>query len=197
MQLAIVLSSVINSILAMTYFFKYTLSILVGISAIALNIPTIAAPIQAPRAEASPQVRILLSRGQSLYELGRYTEALSATNRILTIQPNHIEALELRGNILQKLARYQDALQSYDQALSLLGDEAENPEQDEIITTLWTERARVLAHLERYEESVSSYDTALQRRCAQRIAAKEPIPDVCQGYTQPIANPQPTSPPLW
>jgi tetratricopeptide (TPR) repeat protein len=174
-----------------------TIGILIGVSAIALSIPTIAVPVPTAPTEVAPQVRILLSRGQSLYELGRYTEALSAANRVLSIQPQHIEALELRGDILQKLARYQDALQSYDQALSLLGDQAENSDQDETIATLWTERARVLAHLERYEESVSSYDTALQRRCTQRAAANEPLPDVCQGYTQPIANPQPTRSPLW
>jgi tetratricopeptide (TPR) repeat protein len=193
----------------MSYFFKRPPGILIGISAIALNfplsislsislsLPTLAAPIPTPSPDASPQVRILLSRGQSLYQLGRYTEALSATDRILATQPDHIEALELRGDILQKLARYQEALQSYDQALSLLGNEAENPEQDEIITVLWTERARVLAQLQRYEESVSSYDTALQRRCAQRAAAKEPIPDVCQGYIQPVTHSQPSRPPLW
>jgi tetratricopeptide (TPR) repeat protein len=138
----------------------------------------------------------LLSRGQSLYQLCRYTEALSAANRVLAIQPEHVEALELRGDILQKLSRYQEALQSYDQALSFLGNDAESG-QDETIATLWTERARVLAQLDRYEESVSSYDNALQRRCAQRATANEPIPDVCQGYIQPVANPQPTSPALW
>jgi tetratricopeptide (TPR) repeat protein len=195
MPSALIFLRVISRILAMPQFFNYTLGLIIGISAIALSIPTIAAPNQTST-EVSPQVRILLSRGQSLNQLGRYPEALSATDRVLAIQPHHVEALELRGDILQKLNRYQEALQSYDQALSLLGDTAES-EQDETIATLWTERARVLAQLDRYEESVSSYDNALQRRCAQRAAANEPIPDVCQGYIQPVANPQSASPALW
>jgi tetratricopeptide (TPR) repeat protein len=185
-----------------------------GISAIALSLPAIAIPVQDPppnpiptpagSEDLSSQSRILLARGQSLYQLGRYAEALSAIDKVLAAHPRHIAALELRGDSLQKLERYQESLQSYDQALALLGDQigeqAENPERDEAIATLWTERARVLANLNRYEESVSSYDTALERRCVQRVTAKEPLPEVCQVYSQPRENspqsPQ-ESPALW
>ncbi len=157
----------------------------IALSVPLLTIPTLAQTPPPPSTTLPLQSRILQSRGQSLYELGRYEDALITVDKVLADYPDSVEALELRGNTLQRLKRYDEALVSYDQALHILEipmGSSISPESGDAIATLWTERARVLAHLNRYEESVSSYDQAIQHRCAQRLSTGEPMPEVCQSY---------------
>lgn len=165
------------------------------------------APIAAEESLAS-RSRLWLARGQTLYELGRYPEALSTTEQALILQPNHVAAWELQGDILQKLTRYEEALAAYDQALALLEEQppAADPTEDLAIATLWTERARVLANLNRYEDSVMSYDRALQLHCRQQRASGVSTSEICQNYGDEPEEPDAATPvdategepvPLW
>jgi tetratricopeptide (TPR) repeat protein len=155
---------------------------------------------QVNRTDLSSQSRIELQRGQTLYVLGRYSEALLASDKALETYGDRFEVWELRGNVLHQLERYQEALEAYDQALTLLqGQGTAAVKQEDTIATLWAERARVLTQLNRYEESISSYDRSLQVRCAQQQAASLPLPEVCQTNFQiealPPAARQPISTP--
>ncbi|NJO41123.1 MAG: tetratricopeptide repeat protein [Cyanobacteria bacterium CRU_2_1] len=149
---------------------------------------TATSPKQTSDAEAaqSSQARLLLSRGQTLYELGRYSDALSAADEVLASQPDNVAAWELRGNALQQLNQHEEALDAYDQAIALL--EAQPPEVRSEnymeISELWAERARILASLERDEESIAAYDRAIQLRCEHQLQTGDPLPEVCEDYAE-------------
>jgi tetratricopeptide (TPR) repeat protein len=148
-------------------------------------------------------IRLQLARGQVLYRLGQYQEALTAVEQVLIRYPESSSAWELKGNILQQLERHSEALNAYDRALLF----SEHPQANEPISAdnlpndlptavLWTERARVLARLNRNQASVAAYDQALQIYCLYRSAASTTAPE-CQLYLQQLerANPEsfPTS----
>jgi len=70
---------------------------------------------------------LLLARRQTLFQLGRYTEALQAADRVLGIEPTHLTTWQLRGDVLVRLGRYPEALAAYDRALELLSPESSAP----------------------------------------------------------------------
>ena len=57
------------------------------------------------------------NRGNALYELKRFEEALASCDRALTLRPDYPEALLNRGAILHELKRFEEALESYDRTL--------------------------------------------------------------------------------
>ena len=54
------------------------------------------------------------NRGNALYELKRFDEALASCDRALTLRPDYPEALLNRGAILHELKRFEEALASYE-----------------------------------------------------------------------------------
>lgn len=156
------------------------------------------------------QLRVWLSRGQVLFRLRRYSEALTAAEKALEISPNDVFALELQGNALHKLGLYEEALTVYNKALKLL----ENQAQDTFInTSLWAGRARVLESVNRDEEARTSYKSAIQLQCISRARIESSLYMLCSEYlrrdpvernispkVQPLVVPsgvsQPTSQPI-
>src|SRR5205085_2600982 len=67
----------------------------------------------------------LSNRGNVLFELKRYEEALDSYDRALAIRPDFAQALSNRGNVLFELKRYEEALDSYDRALAIRPDFAQ------------------------------------------------------------------------
>ena len=94
------------------------------------------------------------NRGNALYELKRFEEALASCDRALTLRPDYAEALLNRGAILHELKRFDEALASYDRVLMLRPDYA-----DAFRNRGWT-----LNELKRFEEALASYDRALLLR---------------------------------
>lgn len=61
----------------------------------------------------------LFEKAASLYDQGEYQEAIIWYDRVLTIDPNHVKALNNKGSALNKLDQYQEAITWYDKALAI------------------------------------------------------------------------------
>ncbi|HVB62353.1 MAG TPA: tetratricopeptide repeat protein, partial [Ktedonobacteraceae bacterium] len=60
-------------------------------------------------------------RGNALFFLARYDEALAVYDQLLQGAPDDPDLLECRGNILRKLGRAREASQAYARASELRG----------------------------------------------------------------------------
>jgi len=58
-------------------------------------------------------------RGNALYQLSRYDEALAFFDKAIEIKPDDHYAWYHRGNALYQLSRYDEALASYDKAIEI------------------------------------------------------------------------------
>ena len=68
-------------------------------------------------AHSSPQLSKWLSEGLTLHELGKLTEAKDFYRKILTIKPDHCEALQLLGTIEIQTGNYAQAVEILTNAL--------------------------------------------------------------------------------
>lgn len=101
--------------------------------------------------QGGDQAKILADRGNILYALERYFEALVSYDRALALKPDWAQVYGMRGRALYCLNRYRAALASLDKAIALRPDLIENQ----------VYRARMLHKLNRYEEALTSFDQAL------------------------------------
>jgi tetratricopeptide (TPR) repeat protein len=92
------------------------------------------------------------NRGNSLFNLERYEEAIDSYEKPLAIKPDFYEAWYNRSIALWKLERYEEAIASYDKVLEIEPDDY----------WAWFERGRTLLNLGRYQEAIASYDKALE-----------------------------------
>jgi tetratricopeptide (TPR) repeat protein len=92
-----------------------------------------------------------LNRGNSLFNQGRYEEAITAYDAALAIKPDKHEALYNKGVVLSNLGRYEEAITAYDAALAI------KPDKHEALYN----KGVVLSNLGRYEEAITAYDAAL------------------------------------
>ncbi len=82
---------------------------------------------------------------------GKPKDAIFYFDRVLMVEPTHINALFNKGNALGKLGRYEEAIQVYDSVLK------ERP--NHIASLLNTGLA--LHYLQKYEEAIFCYDNIL------------------------------------
>lgn len=94
----------------------------------------------------------LYSRGNTLYHLNRYSEALTAYNKAIEMRPDYWEAWKDKGKALYELKKYREALAAYDQAIQLQPNFLE----------AWVGRGYTLNQLQQYQEAISSFETALK-----------------------------------
>jgi Uma2 family endonuclease/Flp pilus assembly protein TadD len=92
------------------------------------------------------------NRGNLLFKLGRYEEAIDSYDKPLAIKPDFYEAWYNRSIALWTLERYEEAIASYDKALEIEPDDY----------WAWFNRGSVLLKLGRYEEAIASYDKGLE-----------------------------------
>jgi tetratricopeptide (TPR) repeat protein len=90
-------------------------------------------------------------RGNELFELGRYEEAIASYDQAIEINP-HFKTWFNRGIALDDLERYEEAITSFDQAINI------NPD----CYQAWDSRGCQLYRLSRYEEAIASYDRAIE-----------------------------------
>jgi tetratricopeptide (TPR) repeat protein len=95
---------------------------------------------------------VWFDRGNELYGLGRYEEAIASYDRAVEINPDYYEAWYNRGIALANLGRYEEAISSYERAIKITPDKHE----------AWYNRGRALYDLGRYEEVITSYDRAIE-----------------------------------
>ena len=90
-------------------------------------------------------------KGNSLFLLGRYQEALDAYGKALSIDPDRVNVSCNVGNMLGRLGRYQEALNTYDKALSI----------DPGSVCAWAGKGDILGNLGRNKDALEAYDNAL------------------------------------
>jgi tetratricopeptide (TPR) repeat protein len=84
---------------------------------------------------------------------GRFTEAIEALDRVLTLAPDLTEAWLMKADALRQLRRPDEAMALLDEALRRRPDDPQ----------LWHARGAELAKGKRYEDGVACFDRALAR----------------------------------
>ncbi len=88
------------------------------------------------------------TKGNSLFNLGRYEEAIESYDRAISFKHDKHEAWYNRGNSLDNLGRYEDAIASYDRVIAI------NPNNG----STWHNKGGTYFKLGKYPESISCYD---------------------------------------
>lgn len=112
----------------------------------------------------------LYNRGNTLYELKRYKEAIAAYNKAIKTRPEYPEAWNGQGDTLYELKRYKEALLAYEKAIQIWPKYLEP----------WIGRGFVLNKLRRYQEAIDSFDKALK--------IKRDYPEVWNGRGDALSN---------
>ncbi|MEQ8753174.1 MAG: tetratricopeptide repeat protein [Coleofasciculus sp. G1-WW12-02] len=120
------------------------------------------------------------NRGETLLELRRYEDALSAYNRAVELQPDYGEAWLGQGEALLALGKPEAALDAYDKAIQI---QREYPEA-------WKGRGEALVALQRYEEAISAFDqvTKLQPEDVETWERRGIVQMKLQRYSAAIAS---------
>lgn len=92
------------------------------------------------------------SKGNVLYTLFRFDEALKCYDRALYLKPNFSKALVGKGNALRRLGWDSDALICYDKSISLFYD---NP-------YAWNGKGDAFRGLRRNQDAIKAYNTAIK-----------------------------------
>ncbi|HLO48483.1 MAG TPA: tetratricopeptide repeat-containing serine protease family protein [Kamptonema sp.] len=92
------------------------------------------------------------NRGNELYRLERFEEALLAFDRAIKIKPDFYPAWYGRGNVLSSMERYQEAIAAYNRATEIKPD----------FYLVWRDRGALLAFLKQDREALASFDKAIQ-----------------------------------
>ncbi len=122
----------------------------------------------------------------ALQSVGRFQAAIAGFDRVLAVQPAHVEAWLCRGNVLMDMDQLAAALDSYDRVLAIEPSHIEalinrsdvlmnqgRPADavvgyDRVLLAspdfayAWSNRGQALSALKRYPEALDSYDRALR-----------------------------------
>ncbi|RCJ17780.1 protein kinase [Nostoc minutum NIES-26] len=94
----------------------------------------------------------LSKQGNTLFELQRYQDALTAYQKAVDVRPDYAQGWNGQAKTLSALKRYKEALSAYDKAIQI------QPEYVEA----WSGRGFALQSLQRYPEAIASFDKALK-----------------------------------
>lgn len=95
----------------------------------------------------------LYNIGLSHAKRGSPRDAIFYFDKVLEVEPNHVNALANKGNALGKLGKYDQAITCYD---IILKDKPEH-------TTSLLNKGLALHYLGRYEQAITCYDKILSR----------------------------------
>ena len=97
------------------------------------------------------QVGALVQQGTSLHQQGNFDEAQAIYEKILFIQPNHFDALQLLGVLFAQVKKYSQSVELLSKALEI------NPNH----AGAYNNRGIALKELKRFDEALASYDQAI------------------------------------
>jgi tetratricopeptide (TPR) repeat protein len=112
-----------------------------------------AGPAKEP-AETQGNARIpgLLNRAHSMLNLGQPDAALVCFDEVLSLVPDHAEALVRKGAALERLQRLNEAIACYDRAIAADGS----------LTIAYLHKGGLCNRLERFKEALECYEKALR-----------------------------------
>ena len=90
-------------------------------------------------------------KGDALYQLGNYPQALSAYQKATKLDPNSADNWLKQGKVLARLENFTEAIAAYDQALKLEQADGE----------IYHFRGRALYQLQQYQAALTMQETAL------------------------------------
>lgn len=93
----------------------------------------------------------LVLKGETLYNRGDYSGALSAFEQSLALDSTRSDTWNWKGKTLLQLAKYPEALEAFNKALGI----------DPRNMYAWNGKGVAFEHLTRYQEALDAYDTAL------------------------------------
>lgn len=84
---------------------------------------------------------------------GKPRDAIFYFDRVLSVEPEHLNALIYKGNALGKLGKYEEAISIYDKALTIKPDHV----------TCLLNKGLAFHYLKKYKEAISCYDMILSQ----------------------------------
>ncbi|OCR00690.1 hypothetical protein BCD67_12020 [Oscillatoriales cyanobacterium USR001] len=108
--------------------------------------------LQVPNAAGISSAVDWANRGNELYRLERFEEALLAFDRAIKINSDFYPAWYGRGNVLSSMERYGEAIAAYDRATKIKPD----------FYLAWRDRGALLTFLKEDKEALTSFDRAIQ-----------------------------------
>jgi tetratricopeptide (TPR) repeat protein len=90
-------------------------------------------------------------KGQALFNLKNYQEALSCYEKALELRPKYIEAINYKGLVLAEMGEYSKAIECFSQSIDLNRTDA----------SIWNYKGLAFHALEKYKQAIESFDTAI------------------------------------
>lgn len=95
----------------------------------------------------------LYSIGLAHEKRGSPRDAIFYFDKVLEVEPDHVNALAHKGNALEKLGKYDQAIICYDKVLKFKSD----------YTTCILNKGLALHHLRRFDQAIFCYDKILEK----------------------------------
>ena len=93
------------------------------------------------------------TKGQALFNLKKYSEALTCYEKAIELRPKYIEALYKKGLTLAAIGNHDKAIESFNQSIEL------NPNDD---VDIWNSKGLSFNALGQYNEAIECFDRALK-----------------------------------
>jgi tetratricopeptide (TPR) repeat protein len=90
-------------------------------------------------------------KGQALFNLKQYQEALACYEKALGLRPKYIEAMNNKGLVLTAIGNYSKAIECFNQSIDLNPNDA----------SIWNYKGLSFHALEKYEEAIECFDRAI------------------------------------
>ncbi len=90
-------------------------------------------------------------KGRTLYNLGRYDDAIMCYDKAIGIDPDNADSWNNKGRAMYFLGRYYEAITSLNKAIEIDPDNA----------VAWNYTGRAMYHLDKYDEAIKCYDKAI------------------------------------
>jgi tetratricopeptide (TPR) repeat protein len=116
-------------------------------------------PLESLAEDKTGRISMLWEKAQALLK-DQPEQAVMAFDEILSLEPNHAEALVKKGTALEKLRQPQEALECYDRAIAA----------DNSLTIAYLHKGGLCSRLEKYGEAMECYERALHTQEKKRAA---------------------------
>ena len=122
-----------------------------GDSAAGFSRGSAAAGAEPSQSNQPARISLLLSQAQSMTNSGSPAAAVACLDEVLSLDPDHTEALVKKGAALERLHKLNEAIECYDRAIAADGS----------MTLAYLHKGGLCNRLERFKEALECYGKAL------------------------------------